>query len=271
MVASPDLGERGVPPVHRRLASAPVAAPLAEWTQSDDGVALGLPGVGRAIVSRSGIIVEAPDQDGWAAVLARLGAWALGQYLRAHGMRVVPGCCVVTGDVCLVIVGAPRSGTSSLGAALTLAGWRLVADAVVAIGADGVVHAHDLPMRVDAIPGRRIFAGIAHDSAGSGRQRVILDVPRSEQGVKVTHLLTLVANRQLDRAYLQEPGTSAERILNEVDLPGLVPGSRPVAPMAVRPDSRRLVRPSSSEIDVVRDHLPHRLACLLIDDWLEPS
>jgi len=256
------------PAISRTIKAAPGASPLAEWTATGDVIALGLPGLGRILVRGDGIEVQASRAEQWQEVEVRLGAWARGQYLRALGYRVVPGACLVRDQQCLLITGAPRSGATSLAAALTEDGWQVLSDAVVPVDARGHVYPHRHPLRLDTVPGRSIFPHQSLACVGSGRDRITLTVPRAAGPAKITHLLDLVASRQLDRAYLQSCERTPEQILAALDIPGLLPCAPEPPPLTIAPECRRLVRPSSTDVEIVRAHLPRRLSELLADAWL---
>lgn len=152
------------PPVTWRSGAAPAASPLAWWERHDGEpsagsagrVGLGLPGLGRVLVSDEGIEVVAPDAAERARTWDCLGEWALAQWWARHGHWVVRGSVIAREGGAVILTGGPRCGASLLALAMTSHGWSVVSDGVVAVDGDGMVRSSEPGVLMDAVAAARL-------------------------------------------------------------------------------------------------------------------
>lgn len=131
-------------------ASAPLLEPMAAYEVSDEAVRLGLAGSGSIEVTRTGISVLAPDSLSYERTIDRLGEWAQGQWLAAHGFRVMRGAVVARHGKAMAIVGGHRCGASVLALVLSRTGWGLISDGLVVLDKFGYLRALDPTVTLDA-------------------------------------------------------------------------------------------------------------------------
>lgn len=107
------------------------------WTAENDFL-LEVPSIARfrVIGGRKIIVDPAPNIDEASIRVFLLGS-ALGALLFQCNLLVLHGNAVEIGDKCLICVGSSGIGKSSLTAAFTQRGYRVLADDVVPVNADG--------------------------------------------------------------------------------------------------------------------------------------
>lgn len=223
------------PPVTWLTQHPPAPAALAQWSNADGHLTLGLPGLGSVRVSREGLAVLGPDPTSRARTWARLGEWATAQWAVARGCFVVRGAVVARDDQAFAITGGVRCGASLLALVLGQRGWGLVSDGLAVIGPDLVALALEPEVTVDADSVRGLQSAPPAPVREAGRPRVRVRLP-GHSGARVTGLvvltrshratgLTVTAPADLDRA-----GDTLRATAIRCDLPGVTLAPPPVLP-----------------------------------------
>jgi len=239
----------------------------------EQSVELELPGYGSMAVTVDRIVACGPDSAARQQVVAQLGTWARGQWLRAQGLTTLNGSCIARNDRSIIITGAPRIGSSLLAVALLERGWQLASDGIVAWGAADVPLQINEPFTLD-----RDVVGALDPllvrQATSGRDRVHVQ-PRLAGTGRITGVVVLGRRLALDRtqiARIEATATSGGLLAERVSaspLPALVPHARPLQAPAPSVPGIRIIRPNSVDEAIVRASAPPVLADLIEPTLLE--
>lgn len=105
---------------------------------ADDRHLFALPGLGRCLIAKGGVVdVHQDESDEAGLFLLHLATTVAAIALEQRNIPVLCGAAVVVGERCVLLLGEPQAGKSTLAARLLSAGGTIVSDGILALETDG--------------------------------------------------------------------------------------------------------------------------------------